>query len=349
MIGPRAMAHTDPWSSAAPLPEATAVDRDRFEREIVPAGRPMVLRGLVADWPLVAAARQSDEALAGYLAGFASGEPAQTWVAPAELDGGYGFSEDFRSFNHDRQLLPMRELLRILLAARADDDAPGIYAGAIPVPRTLPGLETANPNPLLDPARDMLVSLWIGNHSKTATHWDLPQNLACVVTGKRRVMLFPTDQVANLYVGPLDVTLAGQPTSLVDPSAPDYDRFPRFREALAHAQVAELGPGDALYIPSLWWHHVETLGRFGAMLNFWWRDGPEWMTTPLHTLLHGRLTLRDLPPNEKHAWRVLFDHYLFGEADPMAHLPEAGRGAFAEMTPERLALLKERLARPLTR
>lgn len=339
----------DPWSSAAPLPETADVDRDRFEREIVPAGRPIVLRGLVADWPLVAAAKQSDEALAQYLLGFANAEPVPAWVAPAEIDGRYDFTADFAGINHQRQALPMAELLRILLTARADDDAPGIYAGGVPLARHLPGLAAANANPLLDAERDMLVSLWIGNHSKTATHWDLPQNLACVVAGKRRVMLFPTDQVANLYIGPLDRTLAGQPTSLVDPSAPDFDRFPRFREALGHAQVAELGPGDALYVPSLWWHHVETLGRFGAMVNFWWRDGPEWMTTPLHTLLHGRLTLRDLPPREKQAWRILFDHYLFGDADPMAHLPEAGRGAFAEMTPERLARLKQLLARPLTR
>lgn len=339
----------DPWSNAAPLLEITDIDRVRFESEIVPAGRPVVLRGLTADWPAVAAARQSDDALANYLSHFASADPVPIWVAPAALAGRYDFADDFSALNHQRQTLPMAELLRILLAARADHDAPGIYAGGLPIARHLPGLAQANPNPLLDPARDMLVSLWIGNHSKTATHWDLPQNLACVVAGRRRFMLFPTDQVANLYVGPLDVTLAGQPTSMVDPAAPDFDRFPRFRQALQHAQVAELGPGDALYVPSLWWHHVETLGNFGAMVNFWWRDGPEWMTTPLHTLLHGRLTLRDLPPREKQAWRALFDHYLFGEDDPMAHLPDAARGAFARMTEERLQRLKQLLARPLTR
>ena len=339
----------DAWSLARPLPELPAMDRARFEAEIVPGGRPVVIRGLFADWPAVRAASEGDERLVRYLAGHATGSPVQTWVAPAEVDGGYGFDAEFRHLNHDRQSLPFVELLRILLAARADDDAPGIYAGAIPLPQTLPTLVEALPNPLLDPARERLTSLWIGNHSKTATHWDLPQNLACVIAGRRRVMLFPTDQVANLYVGPLDVTLAGQPTSLVDPAAADLDRFPLFGQAIAAAEIATLEPGDALYMPSLWWHHVETLGRFGAMINFWWRDGPDWMTTPLHTLFHGLLTLRDLPPREKQAWRVMFDHYLFGEDDPMAHLPPEARGVFGPMTPDRLARLKQLLARPLNR
>jgi oxalate decarboxylase/phosphoglucose isomerase-like protein (cupin superfamily) len=51
---------------------------------------------------------------------------------------------------------------------------------------------------------------------------------------------------------------------------PDFTRFPRFREALKHAIVAELEPGDALYIPSLWWHHVESIGVLNAMVNYWW-------------------------------------------------------------------------------
>ena len=113
----------DPWSSAAPLPEITDIDRERFEREVVPAGRPVVLRGLIADWPAVAAARQSDEALAIYLSPFASTDPVPIWVAPAELGGRYDFADDFTALNHQRQTLPMAELLRIPLAARADDDA----------------------------------------------------------------------------------------------------------------------------------------------------------------------------------------------------------------------------------
>ena len=95
---------------------------------------------------------------------------------------------------------------------------------------------------------DVLASLWIGNRGRTAAHWDLPQNLACVIKGRRRFTLLPPEQVKNIYVGPLDFTLAGQPSSLVNFRAPDFEAFPRFRDAIANAQIAELGPGDALYL-----------------------------------------------------------------------------------------------------
>lgn len=40
-------------------PVLTRVGRAQFFDEIVPAGRPVVMRGLVGDWPAVRAARQS--------------------------------------------------------------------------------------------------------------------------------------------------------------------------------------------------------------------------------------------------------------------------------------------------
>ena len=112
----------------------------------------------------------------------------------------------------------------------------------------LTGVFNGNGARMLDMARDTLISLWIGNRTHTATHWDQSQNLACVVAGRRRWTLFPPEQLKNLYVGPLEFTLAGQPTSLVDIDAPDLKTYPRFAEALKVARRAELGPGDALYM-----------------------------------------------------------------------------------------------------
>lgn len=326
------------------------VDRARFETEIVPAGRPAVLRGLVADWPIVQAARTSDEALADYLRGFDSGKPVRTFVGAPEMGGRFGYSPDLKGFNHDQTTMPLAALLERLLVGRGDARAPHVYAGGVPAPEVLPGLAEANPMPLLDPATERLTSLWVGNRSRTAAHWDLPQNLACVVRGRRRFTLFPPEQIANLYVGPLDFTLAGQPISLVDVVDPDFDRHPKFREALGHAEIAELEPGDALYLPSLWWHHVETPEDFGAMVNLWWRDGPAWMATPLLTLFHALLTIRDLPADERMRWRAFFDHYIFqtGE-DPVAHIPVAARGVLAPMTGDLLQRIKALIGRTLQR
>jgi jumonji domain-containing protein 7 len=40
----------------------------------------------------------------------------------------------------------------------------------------------------------------------------------------------------------------------IDPLAPDFDQFPRFR--YARPLQVTLRPGDLLYLPSLWFHHV---------------------------------------------------------------------------------------------
>jgi hypothetical protein len=325
----------------APLPVLDGVDRARFEATIVPAGRPVVLRGLVADWPSVQARNVLD-----HLRGQPAPHPVNAFLGAPAMGGRFFYADDFQGFNFQRIQLALPDLLDRLEAGGPDY----LYAGAIPAPTHLPGFAEAHPMPLLGPQTERLTSLWLGNRTITAAHWDLAQNLACVVAGRRRFTLFPPDQIGNLYVGPLDNTLAGQPISLVDFDAPDLEAHPCFAEAMGHALVAELAPGDAIYIPSLWWHHVRSLEDVGALVNFWWRDGPEWMVTPMFTLWHAMLTLRDLPPNEREAWRAFFDHYVFQTGgDPMAHLPVEARGLMAPMTPEIMGRLKRLLLGPLSR
>jgi oxalate decarboxylase/phosphoglucose isomerase-like protein (cupin superfamily) len=66
--------------------------------------------------------------------------------------------------------------------------------------------------------------------------------------------------------------------SMVHVTAPDFERHPRFAEAMKVAQVSELSPGDAIFIPRDWYHHVEALERFNMLVNYWWQ-GTE-MTGP---------------------------------------------------------------------
>lgn len=328
---------------ASEVREWTDVDRSVFENEIVAAGQPAVLRSLVKDWPIaIAGRREADEALS-YVDQAAGKATVEAWFCPPSVRGNFGYTDDLLSFNFERRTMPLGDLIAYLRASQGDPAAYTAFAGAVPIPVVLPGLLPHIWMPLLKIGQEKLTSLWIGGRSNTAAHWDVAQNLACVVAGRRRFTLFPTDQVANLYVGPLDRTPAGQAISLVDVADPDLTRFPRFRAAMAASQWAELEPGDALYLPSLWWHHVQSLEPIGAMVNFWWRDGPEWLATPLLTLFHALLTLRELPVGEKVAWQSLFDHYIFGEDDAMAHLPAAARGVFGESSPELRRQLKNML------
>jgi Cupin-like domain len=327
-----------------PLPEYDHVDRRRFESEIVPKGKPAVLRGLVSDWPLVKAAREGDEELAGFLRTAASGEPFEAWFGEPGIGGRFGYTEDFTRFNHDRRLASVDQLLDLLLRQKGHPEPYSMYAGGIPIRRHLPGLVPMLPVPLLDAGVATLISLWLGNRTRTAAHWDLPQNLACVVAGRRQFTLFPTEQLPNLYVGPLDFTLAGQPISLVDIDEPDLRAYPRYSEALEAAQQAELGPGDALYIPSLWWHAVASLDELGAMINFWWRDAEPPLLTPLNALYHAIISMKNLPDDELSRWRVMFDHYIFkANGDPLEHVPEGARGILGRRTPELVERVKKRL------
>ncbi len=86
--------------------------------------------------------------------------------------------------------------------------------------------------------------------------------------------------------------------------------------------------GDALYIPGMWWHHVEALDAFNVLVNYWWQTvaGLAW-TRRSNALMHALLSLRDLPPAQRAAWRGIFDHYVFAADDTAAaHIPERGRG-----------------------
>jgi len=325
------------------------MDRARFEREIVPRGEPAVFRGMMNDWPVVQAGKESDEELARLLHSAATEEPFEAWFGAPGLDGQFNYNADFSGFNFERRLATLEQLLDLLLRQRGAEQPYSMYAGGIPIRKHLPQLIPTIPVPMLDMQRDTLISLWLGNRTHTATHWDQSQNLACVVAGRRRWTLFPPDQLKNLYVGPLDFTLAGQPISIVDVDEPDLKTFPRFTEALKEARQVELAPGDALYLPAMWWHDVRSLEDFGALINFWWRDGEPPLLTPLNALYHAVITVKDLPPNEKKAWRNMFDHYIFGDdGDPVEHLPESGRGLLGKRTPELVERVKKLLIKALS-
>lgn len=316
--------------------------------DILASGEPLVVRGLVAGWPLAEAARRSNDAAAAYLKGFANDcLPATVTVAPSDTAGRIFYNADFTGFNFRRESIPLSVVLDTLIKYRDDPGAPMIYLGATTIETYLPGFRSGN-DVALSP-RDPLASIWIGNRSRVPTHQDLPANLACVAAGRRRFTLFPPDQLANLYIGPLDFTPAGQPVSLVDPTAPDLACFPKFAEAWRHARVAELATGDALFIPSMWWHHIEALDAFNVLVNYWWRAAPAYMEAPVNALMLAILCLRDLPAHERATWQEVFRHYVFDfDAEGVSgHIPEHARHVLGPLDATRADNLRATLMRRL--
>ena len=329
------------------VPEETVADAAALDALLRTATRPFVVRGLVADWPLVAAGRRSARDARAYLLERRRDLPFTVSIGQPGSDGRL-FYDDAMGMNFRIARAKLPEIFAQVDRAEEDPAAPPIYLGSVDVHGFFDGLHAENHVDLGE--RQPLASIWIGTRTRIAAHNDHPDNLACVAAGRRRFTLFPREQFRNLYLGPVDNTPAGRAVSMVDFSAPDFARHPRFREALAHAQVAELEPGDAVYIPSMWWHHVEGLEPFNILMNYWWRDTPRWLGQPQDALNHAMLTIRDLPEDEKRHWRDMFDYYVFQNGEEVvAHIPEGGRSVLAPLTPESAGRIRSFLLRALSR
>jgi hypothetical protein len=331
-----------------PVRELRGVSPEQFRDEIVPAQEPVVLRGAVADWPAVRVGRESPHAIANYLRALDNGTPTDTMIGAPSIGGHFFYNDDLTGYNFERRPLRIAEALDWLMQLLDAADAEAIYVGSVPTPRNFPAFTRDNTLPLLDPG--IVPRVWFCNRVTVQTHYDISSNMACVVAGKRRFTLFPPEQVVNLYVGPVEFTLAGQPISLVKLESPDFERFPRYREALAAAQATDLEPGDALFIPYMWWHHVQSRDRFNVLVNYWWEETPQWQGSPFEALLHGILSVKNLSPRKRAIWQNMFQHYVFQEnGDPVAHLTQRQRGIQGDISPRLAEIIRQQLIHVMSR
>jgi hypothetical protein len=324
-----------------PVRELASVDRRRFDEEIRPAGQPVLLRGLGADWPAVQAARQSPDAGVDYLLSFPVAKRVTALVGPPEIEGLFFYNEDVTGMNFIQSDVALRTFLERLLRDRAVERPHAFAVQSEIIPNLLPGFAEANRMSLLDPT--VQPRIWIGNAIRVAPHYDLKENVGVVAMGRRRFTLFPPEQLPNLYMGPIELTPAGTPVSMVDIANPDLDRYPRYAEAAAHAQVAVLEEGDGIYIPFHWWHAVESLAQVNAFVNYWWSDAQPGLAGGYDALLHALYAYKGLPPDQRAAWRMVFDNLVFADGDPVAHLPDHAKGVLGPITPALLARMSATL------
>jgi hypothetical protein len=335
-------------AAAKRIPEITGVDPRALPDDVLLSTQPVVLKGLVADWPLARAGLESNQSAIAYMRRFYRDATVGALLGAPDIEGRFFYNEDLSGFNFKAVKLKLDVMLDEVVRHKDSRQPPAIYVGSTTVDTCLPGFRDENDLGFGD--REPLVSIWLGNRTRIAAHHDLPDNIACVVVGHRRFTLFPPEQLPNLYIGPLDFTPAGQAISLVDFANPDLQRFPKFAEAARHAQVAELGPGDAIFIPSMWWHHIEALDTLNVLVNYWWRQSPAFMDSPIGALMYTIMTVRDLPKEQRDAWFNLFRHYVF-EADEhtAAHIPESARRALAPMDADMARDIRARLLQRLNR
>lgn len=291
--------------------------------------KPYLLKGLVNNWPLVKAAKQSEDDGVSEILKYYNKNPVGAFLAHAEAGGRFFYNDNVDGFNFVQSNVYLDEILNKLLEIRGLDGAPTYYVGSLEIQDSLPGF--LDDNDLSLDYNNIRKSIWLGNRSLVATHFDFPDNIACCVLGQRRFTLFPPEQIENLYIGPMDLTPAGQQISMVNLTKPDLDKYPRFAKAMDAAMVAEMEPGDAVFVPSMWWHNVESLSNVNGLVNYWWRNTPEYMGSPTNPILHSLLSIKALPKRQRKALQCLFNHYVFDPPeDALEHLPEAARGSLGE-------------------
>jgi hypothetical protein len=112
--------------------------------------------------------------------------------------------------------------------------------------------------------------LWFGPAGTiTPLHHDSVNVLFNQVAGRKHFILVPSLEIHRMYN---NIAVYSQ----VDPLSPDLDSHPRF--AGAHQYHFDVGPGESLFIPAGWWHHVEGLeaGISVSFTNFAFDNDIDW-------------------------------------------------------------------------
>jgi len=201
------------------------VTREQFWNDIYPLGEPAILRGHCADWAAVQMGEASNKEFATYLHNAGPNGEVNAFVGQNN-DGRFFYNEDLSGFNFDRAKVKFSAFLTKLLHIDRDDDPTRIYVGATAMQELLPSLYGGNQSTF--PPEGTPPLIWIGNSARVAPHMDTSDNIA--------------------------------PASLVDPRNVDDAAFPKYAQAEKAAKIAELQPGDAIFIPALHWHYVESDG-----------------------------------------------------------------------------------------
>lgn len=148
--------------------------------------------------------------------------------------------------------LPFAEALR--LVARPDP-SPRYYLRRIDL-RRLPAVRANLREPRwVDRPTDEAAFAWIGQAGVVSPlHLDAANNFFCQVHGRKLVRLYSPDDSACFYPHRVDEVAH---FSTVDAEAPDLAQHPRFAEATCYQTILE--PGDLLFLPAYWWHHMRSL------------------------------------------------------------------------------------------
>ena len=131
--------------------------------------------------------------------------------------------------------------------------------------------------PDVDENSETEINAWFGPSATISPlHNDPKNNLLCQVVGTKKLILFSQSDTQFLYPHPSSILFN---TSRVDVENPDFNSFPEFKKVKTK-MTCLLKPGEMIYIPPKYWHHVRSLEN-SFSVSFWW----EWLLFFISMLL----------------------------------------------------------------
>lgn len=240
-------------SEPTDVPRISPPSKAAFESEFVRPSRPVVLRGVIDDWPAM------EKWSLDYLAReFGDRQlPVVREKRRSQYDSRQGLHYESVRLADYCDLIADGEPHDLYMTVRVHEALPELFAD-IRQPPYSAGAAWARSR------------FWLGAaDTKGPLHRDLAENLYAQIRGRKQFLLLDKRLTRLVYRHPF---YSGVPNySPVDAENPDLARFPRFRDAPLLRAVVE--PGDLLYIPSLWWHQAHSLTT-SISVNLWWLNGP---------------------------------------------------------------------------
>jgi hypothetical protein len=236
----------------------SALTASEFSEQYQKPGVPVIVTGLLdaePDWSL------------NYLR-----EKLGAFALPIRRYGWQRYEQDKRKWESigsgtDAQNVPFACYAEMLQSGEARDQDIYLVKRSLrntPLEQNLASLQRVGEQLGLSPISDF--NLWLGTSGHvTCLHYDSMDGTLLQLHGAKKIVLFPPSQLYNLYPFPLWVHLRyglklRASYSQVYPERPDFETFPRLRQALQHRYDEVLQRGEVLFIPAGWWHELTTLG-----------------------------------------------------------------------------------------
>ncbi|XP_010493063.1 PREDICTED: uncharacterized protein LOC104770356 isoform X2 [Camelina sativa] len=269
----------------------SALSAAEFESAVELTNFPAVFRRCVSNWDACSKWNPFNNGL-DYLeerAGSVEVEAMLSRTAPI-------FNGDIRS--HERVSLPFSEFIRFCkqhmiskengscvntmspdFTPLAENHIPGqIYLAQFPilndekeekVQLKILRQDFQTPSPLVGKSLSS-INIWMNSsQARSTTHYDPHHNLLCIVSGRKKVVLWPPSASPSLY--PMPIYGEASNHSSVGLDNPNLSDYPRAEHSLKQSQEVTLDAGDAVFIPEGWFHQVDS-DDLTIAVNFWWQS-----------------------------------------------------------------------------